>query len=172
MLSSNRLILRAPEPEDLDILYRWENDTSLWQYGHTLNPLSRFALREFIVSCSENIFETRQMRFIVTGKEQNQPVGAVDLYELDSFHQRVGIGILIDSEFQRRGYAKEALGLIRDYCFDWLHMHQLFAHIPETNTPSVALFRSSGFVVSGVLQDWIRTHDKYENVVVMQCLKD
>ncbi|MFZ4456421.1 MAG: GNAT family N-acetyltransferase [Bacteroidales bacterium] len=171
MLSSDRIILRAPEPEDLETLYRWENDTTLWQYGNTLNPLSRFALREFIASCSENIFETKQTRMMVIDKANNQPIGAVDLYELDPFHQRIGIGVFIDVEFQKQGFAKEALGLMKNYCFDLLQLHQLFAHIPENNRASLALFKSSGFQESGVLKGWIRWNDKHENVVVMQCFK-
>ena len=31
LLENERIILRALEPEDLDVLYRWENDASLWQ---------------------------------------------------------------------------------------------------------------------------------------------
>ena len=33
--------LRALEPEDLDILYRYENDSSLWEVGTTIAPFSR-----------------------------------------------------------------------------------------------------------------------------------
>ena len=42
------LVLRAPEPEDLELLYNWENDTSIWQLSNTLTPFSKFALRKYI----------------------------------------------------------------------------------------------------------------------------
>ena len=47
-LSGTNIHLRALEPEDLDILYHSENDSSLWQYGSTLVPYSRFTLREYL----------------------------------------------------------------------------------------------------------------------------
>jgi diamine N-acetyltransferase len=172
MLTSERLLLRAPEPEDLDTLYRWENDTTLWQYGNTLNPLSKFALREFIASCSDNIFETKQLRLMIIEKANNQPIGAIDLFELELFHQRVGVGIMIDQDYQKRGFAKEALQLIKNYAFEGLHLHQLFAHIPAKNSSSIALFKSSGFTESGVLKDWIKWNNLYDDVIVMQCFKD
>lgn len=44
-LSGTNIYLRAIEPEDLDILYQWENDSSLWVHGCTLAPFSKFTLR-------------------------------------------------------------------------------------------------------------------------------
>ena len=38
MLSDNFIRLRALEIEDLDMLYLWENDTSLWHYGNNIAP--------------------------------------------------------------------------------------------------------------------------------------
>ena len=33
MLRGKRVSLRAVEPEDLDLMYRIENDTEIWKYG-------------------------------------------------------------------------------------------------------------------------------------------
>ncbi len=170
MLKSNRIFLRAPEPEDLETLYQWENDVTLWQYGNTLNPLSRQALKDFIANCSVNIFETKQTRLMVVDSKTNLLLGAVDLYDFDPFHHRIGIGIIIDAPYQRKGFAKEALELIKEYCFDMLRIHQLFAHIIEKNSASIALFNACHFQQTGILTDWIQWSDGYENVVVMQCL--
>jgi len=169
MFQTKRITLRAPEPEDIDILYRWENDAALWQFGNTINPLSRYALKMFIAESSNNIFETKQIRMMIVENEKNKPIGAVDLFDFEPFHLRVGVGIMIDSVNQRHGFAKEALELAKRYCFEWLHVHQIFAHITENNTPSMALFASCQFVETGILTDWIRSKDGFENVHVLQC---
>ena len=44
-LTGKQIELRAVEPEDLDALYRWENDSSLWIYGSTVSPFSRYLLK-------------------------------------------------------------------------------------------------------------------------------
>ena len=36
LLENERVCLRALEPEDLELLYRWENDSELWEVGNTL----------------------------------------------------------------------------------------------------------------------------------------
>lgn len=170
MLQSDRISLRAPEPEDLETLYRWENDTTLWQHGNTLNLLSRFALKEFIATCSESIFDTKQTRLMITRTRDGLLLGAVDLFNLDVFHQRAGIGIMIDAEFLRQGIAREAINMVTAYCFKWLHLHQIFAHVSQSNTASIGLFRACGFEETGILKDWIKESEAYQNVVVLQLL--
>ncbi|MDD2797192.1 MAG: GNAT family N-acetyltransferase [Bacteroidales bacterium] len=170
MLESNRIKLRAPEPEDIDTLYRWENNMNLWQFGNTLNPLSKFALKQFIASCSDNIYETKQLRLMIIDKINDNTVGAIDLFDFDVFHNRIAVGIMIDREYQKNGFANESLQLIKEYCFEWLHVAQLFAHIPEKNLPSVALFQKTGFEHVGLMKNWLKLQDGYENVVMMQCL--
>lgn len=172
MLQSERITLRAPEPEDLDLLYKWENDPALWPYGYTINPLSKKALSDFIAQCSENLFETRQTRWMIVDRLTNEAVGTVDLFELDAFHQRIGTGILIDPSHRRKGLALEALTLVCDYCFTWLHLHQIFAHIPARNEASRALFVSAGFKENGTLKGWIRSGGQFEDVVVMQLISE
>ena len=49
LLESAIIRLRAPEPEDLELLYKWENDTSLWLAGNTRAPYSRFQLKQYIL---------------------------------------------------------------------------------------------------------------------------
>lgn len=39
MLESDIVRLRALEPEDVDILYKWENDTNVWKVSNTVRPV-------------------------------------------------------------------------------------------------------------------------------------
>ena len=40
-LEDDMLKLRAPEPEDLELMYAMENDTTLWSAGNATLPYSR-----------------------------------------------------------------------------------------------------------------------------------
>lgn len=168
MLTSQRIRLRAPEPEDLELLYRLENDTEFWKYGATVNPLSRFALKEYIVRSSDNIFDTKQMRLMVELIEENVTIGAVDIFDFDTFHQRASMGIIIDAPFQSKGYASETVKLTSEYAFEWLHIHQLVAHIPVENLPSITVFKRNGFTEAGILKDWICWNNGFKDIVLMQ----
>ena len=42
LLQNKTVCLRAPEPEDLELLYSWENNPEWWEIGNTLAPYSRY----------------------------------------------------------------------------------------------------------------------------------
>ncbi|HNZ81480.1 MAG TPA: GNAT family N-acetyltransferase [Bacteroidales bacterium] len=169
-LQNEQLRLRSPEPEDLEFLYRCENDTSLWQYGSTLSPFSKYALHQYISQAEQNIFVSRQLRFMIDSKKDDCVVGTIDLYDFDPYHNRAGVGILIDKAYQRRGYATQALKLLIEFAFGFLHIHQLYAYIPTENSDSLALFSKLGFEQSGVLKDWNMGLDKYKDIAVFQLI--
>ena len=164
LLENNTIRLRAPEPEDLDMLYSWENDVALWELGSTLSPFSRFSLKQYISEAGNNLYEHKQLRLIIELKHTAAIVGTIDLYDFDPHHRRAGVGILIDAAHQRKGYAKEALNLLLDYAFSFIKIHQLYAFIPVTNTASLHLFEQCGFETMGILKDWLFTTNGYTDV--------
>ena len=95
-LTGKRIDLRAVEPEDLDLLYRWENDSSLWQYGCTVAPFSRYLLKRYIENYSADIARDNQLRLIMVEKESHTPVGILDCFDYDAANSRAAIGLLVD----------------------------------------------------------------------------
>jgi len=156
LLENDNIRLRALEPGDLPLLYKWENDSSLWEFGSTLSPYSKSTLEEYIRDSRLDIYTARQLRLMIELKhEGNATIGTIDLYDFDPHHNRAGIGILIDPAYQKRGFAAEALGLMEEYAFSFLLMHQLYAYVPNTNTTSLSLFRRAGYQPAGVLKKWL-----------------
>ncbi|MDR3252226.1 MAG: GNAT family N-acetyltransferase [Tannerella sp.] len=166
MLLENELIrLRAPEPEDLADFYRWENDTSLWESGSALAPYSRYQLKQLIAGAND-IYENKQLRFTVEETASHRAVGTVDIYDFTPHHNRASFGLLIDRAHQKKGYACMALNLMRDYAFEFLHLHQLYCFASERNIPSIRMLERCGFVSCGVLKDWLRTGNGYDNAIL------
>ena len=42
--------LRALEPEDVDTVFRWENDNNLWHLGNTQAPFNRDTIAGYIAT--------------------------------------------------------------------------------------------------------------------------
>jgi diamine N-acetyltransferase len=169
-LESERLYLRALEPEDLEVLYKWENDMELWRYGSSLRPYSRYALREYLLESVYDIVRSRQLRLMIIDRTSEMAVGTLDLYDYDPINLRAGVGILIDSAFQGMGYGRESLFMLHRYAVRFLHLHSLFAHVLEGNFASVRLFLSAGYEKTGLLRDWHRTGELFEDVAVFQIM--
>lgn len=168
LLTYGDIVLRALEPEDLELLYTWENEVSLWSSGNTYSPFSRYKLKQYIDEASLDIYARKQERLIITVKS-GTAVGAVDLFDFDPYHQRAQVGIMIHNEEDRRhGYAADALVALENYAVNILGIRQLYASISEANQPSLQLFEKSGYQVTGIKKSWLRTSRGWENEWFMQ----
>ena len=172
LLQSATIRLRALEPEDIEILYRWENDTDVWGVSHTRRPFSRYLLRQFVLEQAREIHQTGQARFVVETIDDQRPVGVIDLYDFDPVNARAGVGILIyEVDDRGRGYAAEALQALSRYAFKILGLNQIYANIGASNGASRRLFERCGFRECGLKQRWLRTGDGWEDEVMVQLFK-
>lgn len=160
--------LRAMEPEDLDLLYSIENDSSIWALGLTNVPYSRFVLHDFMSNNTGDIYTDKEVRLLIEN-EAKEVVGMADLLKFDPKNQKAELGILISSAFRRKGYAKAVVSQIHDYALSTLHLHQLYVVIATSNEPSLALFRQFGYQQSGILRDWLYDGRAYHDAAIMQC---
>lgn len=171
LLESDTVRLRALEPEDVDILYKWENDTNVWKASNTVTPFSRYILSQFIENQKCDIFETRQLRLMIEEKREGRPVGCIDLFEIDPYNLRAGIGILIyDKKDKGQGYASSALQILIRYCFMVLNLNQLYCNVMFDNTDSLNLFRSKGFLTIGIKREWIKTTSGWTDEYLLQLI--
>ncbi len=161
--------LRALEPEDLELLYSWENNVSYWIVSNTVVPFSKYTLKRYLEESHKDIYETGQVRLMIDHIPDHTAIGTIDIFDFDPFHKRAGIGILIaKEEYRRKGYATMALKCLIDYCFGTLLLHQLYCSILENNTESMDLFKKAGFSQSGIKKEWIRTSDGYLDEFIFQ----
>ncbi|MDD2960834.1 MAG: GNAT family N-acetyltransferase [Muribaculaceae bacterium] len=168
ILQDDEICLRALEPTDLDILYEWENDTSLWDIGNTIAPYSREQLWEYLQGYDGDIYKSHQLRLMVVLKSSGESIGTIDFYDFDPFNSRAAIGILIAPQYQGKGYGKQALRLAKEYATEYVGLRQCVALIPIENTHSYKLFLSEGFSVSGIFKEWLRIGRRYVDVYIMQ----
>ena len=99
--------------------------------------------------------------------------GCIDLFEYDPLNRRAGIGILIyGAENRRKGYAREALGILCRYAREQLRLHQLWCTVGAGNAASLALFRQAGFVETGVRRDWLWSPEGFRDEILLQKILD
>ncbi|MBP8849246.1 MAG: GNAT family N-acetyltransferase [Breznakibacter sp.] len=174
MIEANGVKLRAVELSDVDLLYEWENDQSLFAVGNPTSPYSKYQLKKFVESSSGDLYEDRQLRLIIEAQIDLQwrVVGIIDAFEFDPFHLRAGIGILIHKNFQQKGYASEALKIFSRFLFSKWNLHQLYATIEITNSASRLLFVSNDFKEIGVRREWLKTAKGYLDAVDYQLIAE
>jgi len=163
--------LRALEPEDLELLYEWENNYKNWVISNTITPFSKYILKRYLEDSHKSIFETGQLRLMIVHETDNTTIGTIDIFDFDPFHKRAGLGILIANEdYRRKGLASKALSCIIDYSFKTLQLHQLYCNILANNTESIELFKKHGFVQTGIKKDWIKSTDQFSDEYLFQLI--
>lgn len=171
MLTGENIFLRAVEPADAEILYKWENDFELWKVSNTLTPFSIAVIKKYIEVSHLDIYETKQLRLMIQENGENGRVaGMIDLFDFEPYHRRAGIGIVIHKNFRNNGYASEALQILKKYAFEYLNLHQLYCNISVDNTISNNLFENAGFEKICVRKAWYFNGSEFTDINFYQLI--
>jgi len=160
--------LRAPEPDDLDVLFNMENDSSIWMASGNAVPYSRYQIKKYIQQSQHDFYTDRQIRFMIVRESDSAVLGSVDLTDIDPYNGRAEIGIALLSEYRGQGVASASIKIICVYAQKILRLRQLFCLVPLDNEQSIKLFASNGFNESGRLKEWLVNGESYCDVLVMQ----
>ncbi len=171
-LTGNSIYLRALEPEDLEFIYRLENNEAIWEVSNTQTPYSRFLIRQYLENAHQDIYEAKQLRLAICKNGSFDAIGLIDMFDFDPVNQRAGVGIIIQDTAERnKGVGSEALELLISYAFNTLQLHQLYANIDLGNVASVSLFTNFGFQLAGLKKDWIKRNNNYHDEGLYQLIR-
>lgn len=169
-MTGKNISFRALEPGDAATIYNWENDHDVWQVSNTIAPYSHFDVEQYIIN-SGDIFASKQLRLIIILTDNPEiTVGAADLFDFDPLHRRAEIGILIDKDYRGKGYAQEAIEMLKEYAFNTLNLHQLYCHVPTHREINIHLFNKCGFEITGTRKQWRWTSDRWTDEYIMQLI--
>ena len=193
LLNGEKVLLREMRDGDLEFILDWENRPELDYLGDEHEPLTEAQVSHFINHSTGDIYTDGQLRLMIDltastslraqrGNRSEQgdysdrsdlevTIGCIDLFSFDPYNLRAGVGILIaDQEHRKNGYAKEALNLLTNYCFDVMNFRQLYCHIPVDNEASLRLFSTCGYEETGRCRDWVKKGNTFIDAVFMQRL--
>ncbi|MFD2543818.1 GNAT family N-acetyltransferase [Lacinutrix gracilariae] len=169
-LKGEHIYLRALEPEDLAFIHTIENDESIWEISNTITPYSKYLIKQYLEHAHKDIYEVKQLRLVISSYD-DEALGMIDVFDFDVKNRRAGIGILVKETANRqKGFGKEALNLLVNYCFTHLDMHQLYCNISEGNKASIALFTNQGFQEIGLKKDWNLVNNQFKNEYIFQLI--
>ena len=103
-----KVFLRALELNDVQELYAFENDISIWNESETLMPYSTFALEQYVLDAvNSDIFASKQMRLAICQCSDGKIVGFIDLFNFSPKHLRAEVGVLIQKKHRKKAMPKK-----------------------------------------------------------------
>lgn len=150
ILIGERIYLRMEEPGDAEYMaqHAAAETESFFDRRFPLSPIA--AEKSIRESASKE--PPQDIHFAVCLKEDDQYIGAVDLFGIDYINRTAETGAWIGvPEFRGQGYGPEAKHLLLEYAFDHLHLHVLQSNVWEPNTRSAAAVQRQGYRLAGRL---------------------
>lgn len=171
MFKGDHIYLRPIEREDATKVVIWENDVNNWRVTDTEAPYSHSLILDHIES-SLNFRQSGVLRLLICLNETEEPIGIIDLYDVNFKHDRASVGILIGNYSEReKGYASEALEILKEYAVKVLAFHNLTASILVDNISSIRLFEKAGFQLIGVRKEWFKEkNNRVDERIYQLCL--
>ena len=155
MDTNTALTLRAPEPSDIDIIYRWENDPALWHNSLTPPLTSRQQIWEYVHNFTGDIARDGSLRLMIQPEDSSDPAGTIDICDFNRRGNAAFVSIYVDPAMRGRHIATKALSQALSLSREALGIEILAAMIRSDNEISKRLFTANGFTRTGTLPGWM-----------------
>ena len=169
-LKGKKVVLRAVEEEDLEMLRELTNSTDYermivgWSF-----PISKKDQQEWFSKCRNGLERLRYT--IVT--EKDGPVGMIGLRDIDWKNgSATGLGMRIaKKEIRTRGLATDAWMTLMKYCFEELRLNRVNGSALDYNIASQRVCEKVGFKEEGRQRKAVYKNGAYHDLILYGCLK-
>jgi len=146
-LKGERVGLRAPEREHIDLFLRWFNDLEILRYVLRIRPMGRAEEEEWFANLSKR---PEDLVFVIVAIEGGAPIGSCGLHRISASNRSAELGIVIgEKEYWNRGYGREAMGLLCRYGFEALNLNRIGLSVYEYNVRGIRCYERAGFRLEG-----------------------
>ncbi|WP_395973485.1 GNAT family N-acetyltransferase [Chryseobacterium cucumeris] len=171
-LYTERLVLRDITIEDQQDIFDYRSDAEANRFQgwipETLEEVENFILR--------NTKEFNQpeswYQLLITDKETKTVIGDIGVHFTGDENAQVELGITLNTSFQGKGYASEALKGIISHLFDDLHKHRITASVDPDNTASILLMERIGLRKEGHFVKSLFWKNKWVDNVIYAILRE
>ncbi|MCB9454200.1 MAG: GNAT family N-acetyltransferase [Anaerolineaceae bacterium] len=166
LFQGQQVRLRAVEPSDWDLHFRWDMDTDggrltdeIW-FPSSTEGARRWAEEQSRPKDGENF------RFQIERVSDNVLVGTLNTHHCSPRCGTFMYGLAVMPEHQRQGYGAEAVRLVLRYYFHERRYQKVNAEVYAFNEPSILFHQYLGFVQEGRLRRMIYSGGEFHDVFI------
>ncbi|NQY23174.1 MAG: GNAT family N-acetyltransferase [Campylobacteraceae bacterium] len=153
MINGKIVALRAIEENDLSQLMEWRNNPVLRKYFRETDEINIVNQKKWFDSVTSK--NTLHKMFAIINIETNELMGACGLCYIDWINRSADFSIYLgyDNIYIDDKYSIEAASLLKDYGFNILNLHRLWAEIYSLDEPKKIFFKNLKFKLDGELRE-------------------
>lgn len=177
MIRTERLCLKEHTNDNLKKLYKWFNDEELAYYNDNepyeqqdLSAIKKY-LENRLLLCGFK--DNKDIIHLGIHKKEGDLIGYCMIAHIDRFNKKCKIGLTLGEKKEwGKGYGKEVIKALLDYCFSEIKMNRVEVEIYSINKRSIKLFEEFGFKKEGVLRKSVLKNEKYVDEYIYGLLKN
>lgn len=161
-LETERLILRKIMGSDAEMLYNNIYNNFEWYKFYFQLPFKNINEYRVLIGAYESLYHKgNYFRWGMVDKETNQMIGLVQLHSNDLINNSCKIGCAIGYNYNKKGYAREAVKRIIEFGFEKLNYHRIEANIVVENLNSIKLVESLGMMYESTKKECYKLGNEY-----------
>lgn len=171
-IKGNKVMLRAIEEKDLELLHKWSNDPEInYMLGGWHFPSSQQDQEKWFKGLS---LSNNNQRFAIDTDDLGL-IGMVNIVDINWKDRRAFTGMLLgDKDMRGKGYGVDTILAINRFAFEELGLQRLDGSMISYNEASIHVYTNKcGWVIEGVKKNaYFRKNQWWDEVVVGITLAD
>jgi RimJ/RimL family protein N-acetyltransferase len=165
-IRGKKIILRAIEVDDLEVLHKWANDPLTQD---TIGNIHFPSSKEYQLTWFKNLQnDTLNQRFAIETEDVGI-IGISSIIKIDWRNNNAWHGIVLgDKDIRGKGYGIDTVMTTMRYAFDEMHMERLDGSIIQYNEVSKSFYCDKlGWKVEGIRRNYYFRKGKYWDQIVV-----
>jgi len=168
---SNNIIIRKSTFDDCKNFTDWEQLEYVREFLSIDKGRSyEHVVREFINREKDSSIE----QYTILLKTSNAPIGRIYLSHISKVSDSIDITSIYigENDCLGKGYGREAMVLLLEYCFNTLNMERVTLDHYPNNVKAASLYLDLGLKYEGVMRNVAKKDNKYFDLHLMSILKE
>jgi RimJ/RimL family protein N-acetyltransferase len=163
MLSGQYTYLRAIEESDLEQLRQWRNKPILRKYFRETAEINSINQKKWFDMVNDK--NSIHKMFAIVKKDTDELMGACGLCYIDWVNRSADFSIYLgyDDIYIDEKYAVDAANVMKNYGFNILNLHRLWAEIYTIDEPKKKFFDILNFKLDGEFRETYWYEGKWHN---------
>ena len=171
-IETDRLILRQFKYSDDEAMLKyWIADEKIQSMYSEPVYTTKEEVKELLDKYISSYSKDDYYRWAIISKDNNECIGQIAFFLVDSKNHFAEIEYCIGSDFQCKGLATEATKAIIKYGFEKIKFHKIQICHKSINIPSKRVIEKCGFHFEGTLRDFFYMNGEYVDRIYYSILE-
>jgi len=161
------LHLRPSRLSDVEGMFAMLSDPESMKYWSSTPVTKIDDALEVLRQDLESDAKGNSMCWAVTLKGQDEMIGKCILFQFNQPNHRAEIGFILNRDYWRQGFMRQALEAVIDFAFTTLKLHRIEADVDPENAGSLGVLEKLGFQREGLFRDrWLLDNEWADSVML------